>query len=427
MSSKTVLVIGGGIIGLSCAWYALKAGMQVSVIERGEPAHDSCSLGNAGMIVPSHFVPLAAPGMMAMGLKMLPNPESPFAVKLQPRADLIFREAKILIDWGVKFWQSATPEHVRRSAPLLRDLNLMSRAAYDELPAEIGEFGLAHEGLLMLCKSERTLHEEAEMAERANALRIPAEVLTPEETAKRDPKMRMDIAGAVYFPKDCHLAPMTLMERLTRALQKNGATFHWNTEVTGWETDPDSTIVGVRTTQGNLSAEEYVIAGGAWTPTVGKTLELYLPMQAGKGYSMTLEKPRELPRICSILTEARVAVTPMQGTLRFGGTMELGGLDLSINSARVRGMIRSIPRYFPSFSEDDFTGQPVWSGLRPCSPDGLPYLGRSHRWRNLIVATGHAMMGLSLGPITGILVSDLLCDAPPRLDITLLAPDRFRR
>lgn len=418
MQGRSVLVIGGGIIGLCSAWYALKAGWRVAVVERGAPEHDSCSLGNAGMIVPSHFVPLAAPGMVAMGIKMLPNPESPFAVALRPRKDLI--------DWGLKFWRASTPDHVRRAAPLLRDLNLLSRAGYSELAGEIGDFGLTQAGLLMLCKTEAALHEEAELAKRANALGVPAEVLSAEETAKLDPQVRMDVAGAVYFPQDSHLAPRTLIARLTEALQKNGVTFHWNTEVTGWETEPGRNITGLKTTAGTQTADEYVLAGGAWTTELSKTLGLYLPMQAGKGYSMTLEAPRELPRLCSILTEARVAVTPMQGSLRFGGTMELGGLDESVNPARVRGIIRLIPRYFPAYSEEDFAGKPVWSGLRPCSPDGLPYVGRSKRWHNLTIATGHAMMGLSLGPVTGMLVSDILCDAYPRLPLDLLEPERFR-
>jgi D-amino-acid dehydrogenase len=418
MTGKSVVVVGGGVIGLCVAWYALKSGLDVTVLERGGASHDSCSLGNAGMIVPSHFVPLAAPGMVAMGLKMLPNPESPFGVR--PR---LSRE---LLDWGVKFWRASTPERVERAAPLLRDLNLLSRRGYEELNGELpGGFGLEQRGLLMLCKTDHALHEERRMAERAVALGVPAETLTPEEAARLDPNIRMDIAGAVYFPKDCHLAPGAVVAGLTEALRANGARIVWDTDVTGWRTDGDL-LVAARTGAGKeFAAERFVLAGGAWTPTVGRSLGLYLPMQAGKGYSMTLARPRELPRLCSILTEARVAVTPMGGALRVGGTMELGGLDLSVNAARVRGIVRSVPRYFPTFREEDFAGEPVWSGLRPCSPDGLPYVGATRRYPNLVVATGHAMMGLSLGPVTGMLVADLLNDDTPRLDISALAPDRY--
>ena len=148
-------------------------------------------------------------------------------------------------------------------------------------------------------------------------------------------------------------------------------------------------------------------------------------MQAGKGYSLTLTKPRELPQLCSIFTEARVAVTPMGGTLRFGGTMEIAGLNEDINPVRVQGIIKAVSKYFPQFTSDDFAGIQPWRGLRPCSPDGLPYLGRTTKYSNLTLATGHAMMGLSLGPITGKLVSEIVAGERPSIDLSLLNPDRY--
>ena len=158
---------------------------------------------------------------------------------------------------------------------------------------------------------------------------------------------------------------------------------------------------------------------------VARRLGLGLPMQAGKGYSVTLPSPRKMPRLCSILTEARVAVTPMGGKLRVGGTMELSGLSEEVAPARVRGIQRSFCRYYQDFKETDFEGLKPWKGLRPCSPDGLPYLGRSRKIPNLIIATGHAMMGLSLGPVTGKLVGELLDNAPASIDLSLLAPERY--
>jgi D-amino-acid dehydrogenase len=183
----------------------------------------------------------------------------------------------------------------------------------------------------------------------------------------------------------------------------------------------------VRTADGaEAEADEYVLAGGAWTPRIAQDLGLKLPMQAGKGYSMTLESPPQLPAICSILTEARVAVTPMGSALRIGGTMELTGTDLSVNEARVRGIRKSVPRYFPAFREEHFAGTPVWSGLRPCTPDGLPYLGRPARCRNLVVAAGHAMMGVSLAPVTGEIVAALLGGVAPEIrDAAALSTDRY--
>jgi D-amino-acid dehydrogenase len=150
-------------------------------------------------------------------------------------------------------------------------------------------------------------------------------------------------------------------------------------------------------------------------------------MQPGKGYSLTLTNPRRQPRTCAILSEARVAVTPIGDTLRFGGTMEIAGLNEQINPVRVQGIIKSVLKYYPEFQAEDFAGVKPWCGLRPCSPDGLPYLGRPARCSNLTIATGHAMMGLSLGPVTGELVADILSNKEPFTDISQLSPDRYSR
>jgi D-amino-acid dehydrogenase len=412
-----VIVVGGGVIGLCIAYYAMQRGHRVTVLERGAPDHDACSLGNAGMVVPSHFVPLAAPGMVGLGLKMLFRPESPFSIR--PRL------SKNLFQWAWRFMRAANAGHVARSAPLLRDLNLASRRCYEEL-AELSDnrFGLVKNGLLMLCKTEQALHEEAHVVEMARELGLSAEVLTPEETAGRDPAIRMDIAGAVYFAQDCHLSPSKLLTELTQRLGQGGTRFCWSTEVTGWRVGVGR-IEAVRTREGELSAEEYVLAGGAWSSELARDLSLNLPLQAGKGYSFNLSRPRQLPTLCSILTEARVAVTPMGESLRFAGTMEIAGLDTSIDPARVHGIRRSIPQYFPEFREDELRDLSVWCGLRPCSPDGLPYIGRVGRYANLSIATGHAMMGVSLGPITGKLLTEILSDEPPSIPLDALSPDRY--
>lgn len=414
---KSVLIIGGGVIGLCSAYYAARRGWQVTLLERGGPDHDSCSLGNAGMVVPSHFVPLAAPGMVALGLKWMWNLESPFYIKPRLSWDLL--------NWGFKFWRAANRAHVQRSAPLLRDLSLASRSCFEELAAERNnDFGLVQKGLLMLCKTGHALVEEARNAAQARGLGLPVEVLDAKQAAALDGGVRMDIAGGVYFPKDCHLNPARFTAGLTGELQRLGARFEWNAEVRGWRAG-DSDIAAVCTQRSEFQADQYVLAGGSWSPLAARELGLKLPIQAGKGYSLTLPRPRQLPSICAIFAEARVAVTPMGGTLRFGGTMEIAGLNEAINPRRVQGIIKAAPRYYPEFREEDFAGIQPWRGLRPCSPDGLPYLGRTKRHPNLVVATGHAMMGLSLGPITGRVVADLLAGEKPAFDLALLDPERY--
>jgi D-amino-acid dehydrogenase len=429
---KDVLIIGGGVIGLSTAYSCAQKGHRVTVVDRNPEQRDGCSFGNAGMVVPSHFVPLAAPGMVALGLKWMWNPESPFYIK--PRLNWE------LMSWAWKFMRAANAAHVARSAPLLRDLSFASRACFEEFAAlPNNDFGLVKKGLVMLCKTQHSLDEEAAFAQRANVLGVPAEVLDAKGIAKLDPDVTMDVAGGVFFPKDCHLSPNRFMDGLKQQCDAMGVKFMWDTKVLGFtrggfrppqklaplESSTDKPIAAAFTDHGEIEADEYVICGGSWSSEMAKWLALEIPMQAGKGYSLTLTKPRELPQICSIFTEARVAVTPMGGTLRFGGTMEIAGLNEDINPVRVRGIIKSVPKYFPKFAPEDFEGIQPWRGLRPCSPDGLPYLGRTVKFKNLIIATGHAMMGLSLGPITGRLVSEIVSGEKPSMPIELLNPDRY--
>ncbi len=415
--SKEVLVIGGGIIGLCTAYYAARHGHRVTLIERGPADHDGCSLGNAGMVVPSHFVPLAAPGMVRQGFKYMWDAESPFCIKPRLSWDLIA--------WSWQFVRHATQVHVDRSAPLLRDLHLASRQCFEELADDSGnEFQLAKKGLLMLCKTTKAFEEEARVAEIGRKLGIPAETLTPEQAAALDANFPMDIAGAVHFPKDCHLTPALHMASLVRRTKAAGVKTSWETTAIDWRVSGNR-ITAAGTSRGDFRADEFVVCGGVWSPLLVKRLGLRLPVEAGKGYSLTLSNPRQLPKLCSILVEARVAVTPMGGALRFAGTMEIGGLDRTVNQARVRGIVKSIPQYFPAFTTGDFSQITPWSGLRPCSPDGLPYIGRVRRYANLTIAAGHAMMGVSLGPITGKLVAELLSGETPSFGIDALSPDRY--
>ncbi len=415
--TKRVVIIGGGIIGLCSAYYCAKAGHRVTVIDRHSESRDGCSFGNAGMIVPSHFVPLAAPGMVSLGLRWMWNPESPFYIR--PRLDMA------LLKWAFQFWQASSQRHVDRCAPVLRDLNLASRQCYEELAVELADcFALTKRGLLMLCKEQLTHKHEAKHAERANAIGVQAEVLNKAETARLDPNIEMDVCGAVYFPRDCHLNPNRLMESLRLKCTALGVVFHWKNNVLSLERSGKQ-LRGITIQDGAIEADEIVLAGGSWSEAVVRDLGLKIPMQAGKGYSLTLENPRQLPNLCSILTEARVAVTPMNGKLRVGGTMELSGLNESVDARRVQGIVKSIPKYFPQFRIDDFMDIAPWRGLRPCSPDGMPYLGRTKMVDNLIVATGHAMMGLSLGPITGSIVSSFVSESKPAYSLGLLSPDRY--
>lgn len=413
--SRHVVILGAGVIGLCTALHCARRGMRVTVLERKSRQRDGCSLGNAGMIVPSHFIPLAAPGMVRLGLRWMANPESPFYIR--PRLDAG------LADWGWKFLRAATRQRVEAAAPVLAELGLFSRRCFEEIGLE---FGLEKRGLLMLCKTQRALDEEAPLALRSRELGMPAEVLDARATAALDPDVSLSVAGSVHFPLDCHLSPERFVLALEGELERLGVELRWETEVDGFATEGRA-LRALQTSAGQIGADEVVLCGGVWSAGLARQLDLRIPMQAGKGYSLTLDKPAQLPQLCSICTEARLAVTPMQGRLRVGGTMALDGLNEAIQERRVRGIIRSFQEYFPAFADADFADIRPWSGLRPVPPDGMPYLGRTQRWTNLTLATGHAMMGLSLAPATGSIVAGLLDHEPSPVALELLSPDRFAR
>lgn len=418
--NKHVLIVGGGIVGLSVAYYCSRKGHRVTLIERGGQNRNGCSFVNAGMLVPSHIVPLASPGMVRLGLQWMWNPESPFYVKPRLSSDLL--------SWAWKFHQASTQARVDRAAPVLRDLHLASRDCYREWASLwSNEFDLVERGMLMLCNTEHGLEEETKAAEYARRLGIPAKVLTPTATAELEPSLRMAIAGSVYFPEDCHLTPGRLMAALAREVEQAGVEVSYDTAVKGWRSK-GGRIEAVRTSgpvDTEIRADEYVVCSGIWSQEIARELGVRIPMQAGKGYSLTLERPASLPRVCAILSEARVAVTPMGDSLRFAGTMELCGIDEGTNPARVRGIVKSVAAYYPDVTPTQLGQATVRTGLRPCSPDGLPYVGRVARFSNLSVATGHAMMGISLGPITGKLMAEILSDEPLSCSMEGLSPDRY--
>lgn len=410
-------IIGGGIIGLSSAYYLNKVGHQVTVIDQS-PLVDGCSFGNAGMIVPSHIIPLAAPGMIAKGIRWMFNSTSPFYVKPRLHLDLA--------RWGYQFYQHANKHHVAKSIPALKELSLYSKARYQQLFQELPfDFGYHERGLLMLYQTRETEQEEAETAAIANEHGIEARILSPDQIQQLEPDVRVSVRGGVYFPGDAHITPQALVYQWIQFLKDRGVIFLTGSVVQDF-TIANKQIKQIKTDSGEYPFDLVVLAAGSWTGEVAKRLNLTLPMQAGKGYSFTMSNVEKNIRIPSIFLEARVAVTPMGTTLRFGGTMEITGIDHSINMNRVKGIVDSIPHYYPDMKISLPTPESVWHGLRPCSPDGLPYIGFSTTVENLIVASGHAMMGLSLGPGTGAVVASLAAGQTPDVNLVPFNPARYQ-
>jgi D-amino-acid dehydrogenase len=411
-----VTIIGGGIIGLASAYYLLKDGWKVTLVDKGDLT-DNCSHGNAGMIVPSHFIPLAAPGMVSKGIKWMFDSRSPFYVK--PSLDFS------LISWGLKFMKSATPANVERAAPFLRDYHLLSKQLYEDLAKEEGfDFGLEEKGILMLYKSEKAGEEEIHVGKDAQKLGLDVDILTKEEVQGIEPGIRLDVAGAVHYRCDAHLYPTALFNQLLKRIKQQGAKVVTNAEVTGYEVS-NGEIRSVVTSQGKIEGDLVVMTGGSWLPQLAKLAGLSIPVMPGKGYSFM--EPNSVHPIIhpALLIEARVAVTPMNGQIRFGGTMELAAVNNKINMNRVEGIVNAIPKYYPELQIPVPEKEKIWYGFRPCSPDGLPYLGYSKKLNNLIVAGGHGMMGISLGPATGQVVAELAGRKETALDIKLYDPERY--
>ena len=379
--------------------------------------NDNCSVGNAGMIVPSHIIPLAAPGMISKGIRWMFDSESPFYVR--PRL------SSKLIRWGIKFYAHANHGHVMRSIPILKEISSMSKELYREIVRENHfDFGYEERGLLMLFKTREVEKEEIETAALANKSKVEAQVLSRDEAQRLEPSVRLDARGAIYFPGDAQINPQLLINRLTEYLEKKGVSIHRNTAVDDFVVK-NNQINGVIVKNDLQSFDEVVVATGAWSGLLCSKLGIDMPMQSGKGYSFTLNNVANNVRIPTLLLEGRVAVTPIGTSLRFGGTMEIGDTDRSVNMNRVRGIVATIPQFYPDMKVNIPDQREVWSGLRPCSPDGLPYIGRSSMLKNLIIATGHSMMGMSLGTATGKLVSELVDEVACSMDVGRFAPERF--
>lgn len=409
--------MGGGIMGLSSAMYLVNSGWQVTIIDK-EDFRDNCSYGNAGYVCPSHFIPLATPGILKQGFKWMLNSKSPFYV--QPRFSLE------LMNWGLKFIKAATSEKVEEAAIPLRDLALISQAEYlswNKIPG----FEMAYEnkGLIEIFQTEASEHHGHHHVHKAKELGLDAEILTIDQLHEMEPHVNINAKGAIYFKCDAHLYPDKLMSSLIEYLKNKNVQFISNQEIISCK-KKNSKIISIQTKEQEFAADHFVLTTGSWSGLLAKQFGLKIPMVAGRGYSVTLENSPYKINYPSVLMEGRVALTPMDGNkIRFGGTMEITSHKTAPRMSRVQGILDAVKRYYPDFDIPLPSANNIWYGFRPCSADGMPYIGKAKNIDNLVVATGHAMIGLSTGAGTGKLIAEILNDKTLSMNINSFNPNRF--
>ncbi len=413
-----VVIIGGGIIGLSSAFYMQKSGWEVTVLDKGDFS-DNCSYGNCGYICPSHFIPLATPGIVKQGLKWMWNSKSPFYV--QPRLDWN------LINWGLKFVRSATKDHVKTAAEPLRDIAIISKREYESWLAIPGfDFAYEQKGLLEIFQTEAGGEHARHTVEKAHELGLAdTKMLTKDELQALEPHTRINGMGAILFNCDAHCYPNKLMQNLMIYLKRQGVKLIPNQEVIQFEKGGGK-INKVFTADSIYEPDEVVIATGSWGRQTAKLLAVKIPLMPGRGYSVTLENSPYKVNYPAVLLEGRAAITPMDGNkIRFGGTMEITSHKTPPRMNRVQGILDAVKRFYPDFDVPLPAKEKIWYGYRPCSADGLPYIGRVKKYNNLIVATGHSMLGLSLGAGTGKLVDEIISGKETSMGISAFDPVRF--
>lgn len=409
-----VLVVGGGVIGLACAWYLLQAGRSVVVLERARTG-EGASHGNCGTITPSHAPPLPEPGVIAKGLKWMLRPDAPLYVR--PRLD------PALWRWLLKFAAHSNAQDHAHATRVRAGLLHASRTALEALIEDAAiDCGYARDGLLYVFRDPAEFDTRARLPEVLQSIGIAAETWDGARTEQEEPALRSGVAGGIWFPGDASLRPERLVVGLAAAVRAAGGEIVEHSPVDRFERSGER-ITGLRSGARRWRAAAVVLAAGAWSPRLARLLGLRLPIQPGKGYSMTFARPACAPSRALVLKEPSVCVTTWADGFRLGSTMEFSGYDASLNPVRLAALRRAAAAYL----REPGAGEPLesWHGWRPMTWDDLPVIGRAPRADNVVVATGHGMLGVSMAAVTGLLVRDLVLGTPPMLDLAPLSPARF--
>jgi D-amino-acid dehydrogenase len=409
-----VLILGGGVIGLACAYYLLEAGCGVTVLEQGTAGCGS-SHGNCGTLTPSHAPPLAMPGVIGPALKALFRPDAP--LRIAPRFD------PVLWRWLLGFARRCNWRDFRAATRAKAPLLLESRRLIEMLiRKESIDCEFESRGTLYVFRDEAAFERSQWLPRALSDVGIAIEMLDGNRVEAMEPALKHGVVGGYRNPDDAHLRPDRYVDALASLVRARGGAIVESTRVEAI-IRAGSRIERVRTTRGDFSGREIVLALGAWSPSLTRNLDFRVPIQPGKGYSITFARPALAPRIPLVLKERSVCVTAWSSGYRLGSTMEFSGYDASLNRARLDALKRAAAEYLhepegPSVVEE-------WFGWRPMTPDDLPLIGRAPGLENLVMATGHGMLGVSLSAITGIAVRDIVTGAPPSIDPAPCDPARF--
>lgn len=411
---STVVVVGGGVVGATCAYYLSRAGWTVVLVDAGSFGR-GCSHANCGFVCPSHVLPLAMPGAIRGALKALFHSNGPFRIK--PR----FEPA--LWSWLWRFARRCNHGDMVSAGHAIQALLNSSRKLYDELMAQEGfQCEWQTRGLLFVFRSEETFSHYAEVNRfLGEEFNMPAKAFAGEALTELEPALKPGLAGGWLYEGDAHLRPDRLMSSWQRILRER-VQIRENCPVRGLVTK-NGRATAVVTPEGDLTATAFLFATGAWTPQLDEQLGCRVPIQPGKGYSLTMPRPAKCPTRPMVFEEHRVAVTPMQSGYRLGSMMEFAGYDTSLPRRRL-DFLREAARVYLH----EPIAEPVkeeWFGWRPMTPDSLPIIDRSPKYDNVWIAAGHNMLGVSMAPATGKLVAELLCGTAPHIDPAPYALKRF--
>ncbi len=406
MPTKSIAIIGGGVIGASSAYYLARAGCQVTLVERGRLG-GGCSHGNCGFVSPSHILPLAEPGAVKDALKSMLSEASPFHIKLS------FDPA--LWTWLLRFARRCNPRDMLESATAIQALLNSSAALYEQLLRdERIDCDWQDRGLLFVFSTEQGFQHYSEIDRLlTDSFHCPTTRYRGEALTELEPALKPGLAGAFHYACDKHLRPDRLMEAWRDVLARHKVTLVENTTVGGFRVDGGKARA-IETPNGDIEADEFVLATGAWSPLFATQLGCSLPIQPGKGLSLTMPRPAICPKYPMMFQEHRVGVTPFEDGYRLGSTMEFAGYDETINPRRLALLSEGARHYL-----HEPTAEPIaetWYGWRPMTPDSRPIIDRASALANVLIAAGHNMLGLSMAPGTGKLVSELLTDTPPHIN-----------